>query len=534
MKQKYTILVLVSLLFIISIPLVHAQNITFSLDQSEYYFKVGDDAVINLKSNSDYNDTINGILSYTITQTVNQGNLQYSSSNTKSTSFSVESGEKIIAINFGTSDSPITLTINLKFSYNDPDSKFINLNNIKIHFVNNDSKKNNQQNQVSSSSQTQSQSAQQQNQQNDPFTQQMQQMMNQMNQGQQTQQQTAEQKLQNNQLSQDSSALKQQMQNQIQKQQQTKNEFQKQLAQNPDFQKEHQNLLNKGYNLTDANLNPTNSNTGDFELNYQKPNGEQASISGQMNNGTIQNMQSDTSENRQKMLDELEKNKQFQEYQKQLEKQGYQKQNNTDFSHEQNKTNIQFNYQNKNNETAKINVAIQNDTIKNISMIKKEDENKKRSYLWVIIILILLILAYFGYKKFFKKTKSEQIMAKRTRVDKPFDYMKESLKLLEKSKKEFIKKEYKNAYGTAGQALRLYLSYENHLNKEITNDEILNHLRNNHKEYKDIKKCFDLCSLVEFAKYKANKKDFDDIVNHCEKIIEKPVDRQKKTQRKNR
>jgi len=68
--------------------------------------------------------------------------------------------------------------------------------------------------------------------------------------------------------------------------------------------------------------------------------------------------------------------------------------------------------------------------------------------------------------------------------------------------------------------LRLFLSYENRLNKEITNDEIINFLREHKKEYKEAKECFDLCSLVEFAKYKANKEDFDRIIEKAKKIIE--------------
>ena len=91
--------------------------------------------------------------------------------------------------------------------------------------------------------------------------------------------------------------------------------------------------------------------------------------------------------------------------------------------------------------------------------------------------------------------------------------------MLEKSKEQFDLKEYKDAYGTAGQALRIFLSYENKLNKEITNDEIINYLRNHKKSYKEIKECFDLCSLVEFAKYEANNKDFEKIVKMVKKVI---------------
>lgn len=510
-------IIFILLLFMLAIPLVSAKDITLSLDQSEYYFKTGEDAIINLQSENTYNEQINGMLSYTITQSINQGNFQYSSSNTKSTSFSVDKGVTQVPISFGTSDTPMTLDIGLQFSYTKDESRVVNLDNVKIHFVSDESQKNNQQNQVSSSSQETTQSTQQQN---DPFAQQeqrMQQMMDQMFGNQQQQQpQSAEQRLQNNQLSQDSSALKQQMAKQIQEQQQMKEEFQKELAQNQDFQKEHQALLNQGYNLTNANFNPSSNNTGNFELKYQKPNGEQASLQGQMNNGEMQNLQKDTAESRQQMLDKLQENKKFQEYQKELQEQGYSQQD-MQFSQEQNQTNVQLNYMNQNNETASITAEIINNTIENVEL--KNGEKEKKNYWWIIPILILLALAgYFAYKKFHRKQEAEKPIIE-TKIEKPYDYKKESLKLLENSKKQFASKEYKDAYGTAGQALRLFLSYENKLNKEITNDEIIDYLRKHKKSYKEAKECFDLCSLVEFAKYEANKKDFERIVNIVEKEI---------------
>jgi hypothetical protein len=510
--------IFILLLFMLTIPLISAKDITLSLNQSEYYFTTGEDAILNLQSENTYNEQINGVLSYAITQSINQGNFQYSSSNTKSTSFSVDKGETKVPISFGTSDTSMTLDIGLQFSYTKDESRIVNLDNIQIHFVSDESQKNNQQNQVSSSSQEASQASNQQ--QNDPFAQQeqrMQEMIDQMFGNQQKQQpQSAEQRLQNNQLSQDSSALKQQMAKQIQEQQQMKEEFQKELAQNQDFQKENQELLNQGYNLTNASFNTSSNNTGNFDLEYQKPNGEQASLQGQINNGEMQYLQKDTAESRQQMLDKLQENKQFQEYQKQLQDQGYSQQD-IQFSQEQNQTNAQLNYLNQNNETASITAEIVNNTIQNVEL--KNGKKEKKIYWWIIPLFILIsLIGSYAYKKFHKKPEPEKPMVEK-KIEKLFDYKKESIRLLEKSKKLFDKKEYKDAYGIAGQALRLFLSYENKLNKEITNDEIIDYLRKHKKRHKEAKECFDLCSLVEFAKYEANKKDFYQIVNKSRSII---------------
>ncbi len=514
--MKKIILLLMGLLLLM--PLVHAEDITLSLDQKEYYFKTGENAIINIHAENTYKETINGMLSYTITQLINQGNFQMSSSNTKSTNFQIKEGKTDNQLNFGTSETPILLTVGLSFQYNKDESRVVQLEDIKIHFVSEESQKQNTQKTVSSSSQKTSAT-----QQNDPFTQQeqrMQQMINQMfgEEPQQQQQQSATQKLQNNQLSQDSSALKQQMQKQFQEQQALKEEFQKQLSQNQEFQKEHQELLSQGYNITSGSLNPIANDTGTFELNYQKNNGERATLKGEMNNGQMQHLEKDTPQTRQELLNQLQQNKQFQEYQKQLEQQGFSQQN-TEFKTTQNQTDIQVNYLNKKNETAQISAEIINKTIEKVELTKNI-ETKKKNYWWIIPALIILaILVYLAYKKLNKKNNNTNHQAIQTE-EKPFDYKKESKKLLEESKKSFEVKEYKDAYGKAGQALRLYLSYENNLKKEITNDEIIIHLKKQKKEYQKIKECFDLCSLVEFAKYEANKKDFYKIITEIEKIIE--------------
>ena len=501
---------------IINASLLNSNDITFSVNQKDYYFKTGENAIIPLNIENTYGKQINGMLTYTYTREINQGGMHMSSSNSQSTSLSVKDGKTTQGLNFGTSNSPSELDISLKFVYTEKESRVVNLDGIKIHFVSDENQKQNQQNKQSSSSEEYTQSQQSQQSQQDPFSQMQQEMNKMMNNNNNQQPQDSQQALQNNQMAQDSSALKQQMENQIKEQQAMKQEFQKQLAKNQKFQKEHQELLNQGYNLTNANLNPSSNNTGDFELNYQNKNGEQASLKGHMDNGKIQNLQKDTPESRQKMLNQLQQNKQFQEYQKQLQKQGYSQQN-TEVSQEQEKTDVKVNYINKNNETATITADIVNKTVQNVKLQKSEKE--KQNHWWILLILLLLAaLGFFAYKRFNKKSSSDVNVAEK-KTEKPFDYKSESIKLIEKSIKLFEQKKYKDAYGTAGQALRLFLSYENKLNKEITNDEILNYLRNHKQMYKEAKECFDLCSLVEFAKYEANKEDFDKIIKHAKKVI---------------
>jgi len=503
------------LLFLLLIPFVLAEEITLTLNQREYYFLTGEEAVITIHSDSSYKDPINGMLSYTITQEINQGNFHYSSSNTKSTSFAIEPGKKDVALNFGSSDTPMTLNIGLRYSYNKDGAKEVSLENIKIHFVSEQSQKNNQQNQVSSSS-TKSQTSKQ----YDPFAQQeqrMQQMINQIFGNQQSwqQPQNAQQRLQNNQMSQDSNALKQQIQNQLQQKQKMQEEFQRRLSQNPQFQKEHQDLLNKGYNLTGGSFNPETNNTGSFELNYQNQQGQQATLKGRMDNGKLSEIQKDTPQLREQMLKQLQQNKQFQKFQQELQNQGF-KQKIIEYNKAQNITSLKLNYANEQNETAVIKAQITNNTVEKVEL--EHNLKKEESYLWTVLLLVMCVGGYLVYRKLSKKPEKTQNVELKV-IEKPFDYVAQSRKLLQKAKQLFEKKEYKDAYGTAAQSLRLYLCYKNNLEKELTNDEVVNYLRKHNQSYKNVKECFDLCSLVEFAKVKANKKDFEKIVKTVEVIL---------------
>ncbi|HET7643254.1 MAG TPA: hypothetical protein VFK40_07085, partial [Nitrososphaeraceae archaeon] len=216
------------LVFLFSLQYVYAQDILFSTDQKEYYFKIGDEAIIPIEINSTYGNQISGILQYSITQQINQGNVQFSNSNSESKSLIINEGNQKISLDLGTSDSPSNLIMNLNFDYNENGDRTVPLGPITIHFVTNDSQKNNQQNKIQSSSQPKTQSQQQDlfsqqeqqmeqslndlfDNQQDLFSQQEQQMeqrLNELLQNQQTPSQNPQQRLQNNQLSQDSNALK--------------------------------------------------------------------------------------------------------------------------------------------------------------------------------------------------------------------------------------------------------------------------------------------------------------------------------------
>ncbi len=472
---------------LILIPTVYANGLTMSLEQKEYYFLVGEEAEIQLEIENTHGKEISGQLSYTITQEVNQAGFQYSNSNTQSAKFSIDKDKTNSMLRFGTSDSPMTIRVSMSFSYAEKEQMQVDMDEITVHFVADESEKNNKQEKTESESQETTEPK-------DTPKRDI---------------QKAQERLQNNQLAQDSSALKSQMQEELQKKEDMKKEFQNNIANNQKFQEMHNELLNEGYNVTNANLDPTTADTGQFEVEYQKQNGEAASIKGEMEKGEITKLQKQSEQDRQDMLNSIRDNDRFQRYNKSLARDDFE-QVSVDFEQIENKTIVSLNYQNNMNESALIRAEF---TDKEITKIELEDS--RQSYIWWMLLALVMIIGYLIY---FKVRKHEKIMPK-TIKEKPFNYKKESEKLIAHAKRLFSEGRHKDAYGKSGQGIRLFLSYENGLRKEVTNDEIVSYLRKHRKRHSEVKECFDLCSLVEFAKYKANKKDFEKIIRLAGKIM---------------
>jgi len=498
--MKKTIILLL-LLINFSIITAEKEDITFTLQQQEYYFKVGTPATLELETQNTYGKNISGQLTTTMTQEINQQGIFQSTTSSNSIPIKILTEKNKIGITFGTSETQTTWNIKLSFEYYEQENRAINMENIKIHFIQEDPQEQNQQSQQQSSSQPQQ--SQQQNE-----------LQNQMEKIKQQSSQT-QNKLTNSQTPQDSSALKQQMQQQAKQAEQEKEAFKKTLEQNEQFQQEHQKMVNQGYQMKDMEMNPGENNSGDFKINYEKENGNEAQISGEMRNGQLENLQTSTSEERQEALNQLQQNEKFQKISKQLQNENFSPQNTT-IEKNNNETTIQMQYTNEKNQTATITAKIKNQAIQEI---KLEKDNSKPWY-WIITILILLAIFFTSYKLYEKfQTNNKQQANLQTTKPKPYNYKKASRQLLTKSKKLFQQKRHKDAYESASQAIRLFLSHKHNLKTETTNDEIIKHLRSKNQNTSSLKNTLDLCSLVEFAKYSPNQKDFNKIFSFAENLI---------------
>ena len=379
-------MILSMLLFLTGAGQAMAGDLTLSLDQKEYYFTTGEKALIPLHVINNYNRTISGDLTYTLSQEMNTGGMSFTSSRANSTNMSLEQGNKTVGLDMGTSDAPATLKVSMTFHYQDRDPYEVNLSDIIIHFVSDKSQIKNQQNPVRGSSQKSSEN--QGGGQGDPFNQlnrmqremdnrfqQQDQFMNEMmkNRMRQLPGQSNPpgssgkpgQEIPNNQIPQDSQALKNQMEGQLKQQQQMKDDFQKNLARNEEFQKKHQELAGKSFNIDKENYNPTSADTGSFEMNYKNKDGKDATLKGNIKDGKMENIESSTPEDKQKLLNTLRDNADFKKYSNELEKKGF-KEEDSQVEQSGNSASAAVQYKSEKGRTASIKAQFEDGKVKSV------------------------------------------------------------------------------------------------------------------------------------------------------------------------
>ncbi len=484
--------ILVFVLFLSFVPFAFAEQITLSVEQSVYYFTVGETAAIPLEVDNRYSKSITAILQYSITQQITQGGTQISSSNTQSSTLLIDGGNNVLTLDFGISDVPTSFTVDLDLFYTENGEFTVSLDPITIHFVLTESQKNNQQNKIQSTT--------------------IQNPNTSSSLGQSTPDNSLDptQRLQNNQISQDSSALRQQIYEQLEQDNQLNQQFQNQLAADEKFQESHQNLLDQGYEITGGNLNPTSASTGSFEIDYTNEQGQWAKIQGHMTNGTSK-IQTQTQSDLERMLDQLKADPAYTKYQEQLLSEGF-FENKVEFVPDFNHTTIEVHYT-QGNQSAIIFGTFENNDLVRVHLDRDSDLN------WLVWMAVFALAAFGLYM--FKRSKKQTVQT--ITIQPSFDHVTVAKNMIKQGKEKFNEKKYKDAYGTVNQALRLFLTHELHLDRQITNENLLVHISGSAYPVTDIQKCFRIASLVEFAKYSPNSEDFDTMTVISENIVSESV-----------
>ena len=344
--------------------------------------------------------------------------------------------------------------------------------------------------------------------------------------GQQSQQNQQEgdpgDRVQNNQLNQNTGAIKEEMQREMQKQQQMGDEFKKHIAEDPEFQEKHQELLNKGYNLTNASVNPVSNNTGDFELGYQKPDGETARLAGSMENGRMQEIMSQTCEDESAIMDALEQNPEFQRLDYVLNESGFEMGAAAFDQLSQNHTQVTVLYVGEDCEKREICADYINGTIENVAIVG--ESGRERDMLQILMIALVICAAcvagWFVYRNYLNKAAVPPAQPVEKPANVEIDYVAISGGMIREARGLFERGEGKEAYAKVSEALRFYFSHKFGANRELTGTETVRLLENEYRDVRSVRKCLNRCELVEFAKSEADEAEFWNMVGIADELIE--------------
>ena len=308
---------------------------------------------------------------------------------------------------------------------------------------------------------------------------------------------------------QDMGAVKRQMEEQVRKRKEMEKSIEKKLENDSQFKTLDRELKNKGYTPLSKNINPESNNTGSFEYTYKNKQGEQETIRGSIENGTVKNIEKWGDEEKKRLMQSIENSTQFRKLQNSLKKMGYNL-SSKDIKHPSgNLSTFQYTYKNNASEmriTGNVTLSGQ------VTSIKLEGEKKSNPYgLMLLAALVLAVIAYMVYRKYFRKrplpakTKPVPVPQK-----KPRDFRKEALRGIEEAERLFSQGKKREAYTRLSRAVREYFIHTlSEGREEMTSTEILRILKNKSMPvHKHAKQCFDICDLVKFAKYRPNSRDF--------------------------
>ncbi len=269
-------------------------------------------------------------------------------------------------------------------------------------------------------------------------------------------QKSIEKRITNNQISQNGGKLKKELEKEMQQHKEQEERIWKELTKNPDFLKYDKQLRNAGFNQTSASFNLVSQNHTQVTIPYRNEStGAERRIKADYINGTIQNVTLET-------------------------------------------------------------VPEQN-----------HKEEQRGSPWWLLLLIPLtgvIATGWFIFDKYLKKPRRGEIQPQPTiavESAQSVDYVHEARRFIEEAEDLFRNGREKDAYEKVSKAIRFYFSHKLGIKRELLNSELMNALkgRTDTETYSKVNKCLDLCGMVEFAKYRANREDFDKIVEIAKGLI---------------
>jgi len=447
------------------VPATLAAGITITSDRTDYYFGLNETAQIALPVKTTYPGAVEGMLKFTTVEQLQKSGAVLMSTKNRVYSDTIPTGNSFINISAGTSDVPKSVKIQVAFQYTTPESREVTLPEIIVHFVQDPGQSSSgQQAPVTSTSSAATSnfgSSSVQNVQQSVSVQQ-----------QAGRDSSANSALQNNQMSQDTAALKEQIQREAAEKAKAQQEFYERLATDPLVRKVNETLAADGFSRESVNANPAAGNEGAFSMTYRNAAGDQADLSGAMSNGTVSSVL-EQSASEINVTAPLAVNATYKSFAGDLAGKGYVR-NKTLMNVTLSGATVNISYLSGQGLPAYLNATVDNGNVTQVSLERKQG---KTDYVLISCIaasaIILALAAWLIYRRMKGKKKIvSPIYVPLCPVPEVLDYRKEALRLLTEAEAAFDRQEFREAYGFAGRAARIFFSYDIGDRRELTNAEL--------------------------------------------------------------
>jgi len=506
--MKYPVLILLLAVAAALVLPAAAAEITFSADSSEYYFPLGATATVPVTVTSTFDHDIEGTIQFTTTEQLqNSGTVMYSTKN-RVYSDTVSPGTTQIGLDAGTSTVEKSLKVQIVYDYTDTAPIQVTMPEIVIHFVSQVPQQSGQQNPVTSTSGSGTG--------NVPSGSSVQIVQQSVSVQQQAGRDGTVQQAEN------TKALKEQLQREAQKAEQDKSLFEEALGRDPLLASVNETLAADGFTRQSLSSNPTSGNSGSFTMEYRNAAGESVAIGGSMENGAVPSVK-EQSKAPVNVTAPLASNVTYQAMVQQLQDKGYQR-NSTALELSTSGAMINLTFQDPQGKQAFINATTSNGNVTQLSLEKEKEA--PFDYLPILAGIVIGVVALVAAGVLYRKLRNRPLPARPPAAsgdlyEEPFDHRKAARELLAQAESAYRKGHSADACGLAGQALRLCLSCENGVRRELTNAELLALLQSKGRDTRNIEDVLSQCADVEFARGLADEQEFSRIVAYVRDVIDR-------------
>jgi len=297
-------------------------------------------------------------------------------------------------------------------------------------------------------------------------------------------------------------------------------EFDSRLGNDPLMLAVNASLVSEGFRQQAVDTQPAGNDTGTFSMMYHRGAEDRVVVRGSMRGGVVFSV-NEVANAAISADPALDVNTTFRSIVGTLAEQ--------DFDHRETQVNrtltgaiVNSTFVSDEGRKAFVNATTDNNRVVQVTMgYEGETSGFSRGGVTVLVMVILMICMGFAYRKY---------RSHRSPVPEPvagsllpdFDHRMEAERFLNEAELSFARQQYRDAYGLASRALRIFLSSEYGDHGEVTPTEIVSHLLNAGMDARDIGIILRQCDDVVFARGEPDTGEFSSVVYQIRKMIAAP------------